>query len=116
MFKKLQQIFYYSTSFEQAKLAYRDFKKEFAKKYPTAISRLEIDIEQCFTFYLFPHTHWRRIRTSNKLERVNRELRRRLDVIGRHPSESGCLALIYHVAAKYAVEQPGVVADTFTNN
>ena len=116
MFRRLQQIFYYSTSFEQAKCAYRDFKKEFAKKYPTAISRLEIDIDQCFTFYLFPHTHWRRIRTSNKLERVNRELRRRLDVIGRHPSESGCLALIYHVAAKYAVEQPGVVADDFTNN
>lgn len=114
IFKKLQKIFYGATSFEQAKIAYRDFKKEFANKYPTAISRLETDIDQCFTFYLFPYTHWRRIRTSNKLERVNRELRRRLDVIGRHPSEEGCLALIYHVAAKYAVQQLGVTVDSLT--
>ena len=80
------------------------------------MSRLETDIDQCFTFYLFPYSHWRRIRTSNKLERVNRELRRRLDVIGRHPSESGCLALIYHVAAKYAQEQTGIGADDLVNN
>lgn len=114
--KKLKFIFYGATSFEQAKLAYKVFKKEFFKKYPTAISRLEMDIDQCFTFYLFPYAHWRRIRTANKLERVNRELRRRLDVIGRHPSEAGCLALIYHIAAKYAGQQIGITVDELTKN
>lgn len=114
--KKLKQVFYGATSFEQAKIAFQELKKEFGKRYPTAMSRLETDIDQCFTFYLFPYSHWRRIRTSNKLERVNRELRRRLDVIGRHPSEAGCLALIYHVAAKYAAEQKGIHADELVNN
>ena len=114
--KKLKRVFYGATSFEQAKLAFKEFKKEYAKKYPTAITRLETDIEQCFTFYLFPYAHWRRIRTSNKLERVNRELKRRLKVIGRHPSEEGCLALIYHVAAKYATQQIGITADELVIN
>lgn len=45
------------------------------------------------------------MRTSNKLERLNRETRRRLSVIGRHPDELGCLSLIYAVTKKYAASQ-----------
>jgi len=102
LYKKLAKIFYGATSLEQAKLFIKEFKKEFTNKYPTAVERLERDLEQCLTFYLFPANHWKRIRTSNKLERLNRELRRRLDVIGRHPDELGCLALIHQVAKKYS--------------
>ena len=45
------------------------------------------------------------MRTSNKLERLNKEIRRRLNVIGRHPDEMGCLSLIYAVTKKYAAQQ-----------
>jgi transposase-like protein len=45
------------------------------------------------------------MRTSNKLERLNGEIRRRLKVIGRHPEELGCLSLIYAVTKKYAACQ-----------
>ena len=100
--RNLLKYFYGATSLEQAKLFIKEFKKEFTNKYPTAVERLERDLEQCLTFYLFPANHWKRIRTSNKLERLNRELRRRLDVIGRHPDELGCLALIHQVAKKYS--------------
>lgn len=68
----------------------KNFKKEFGKKYPTATDKLMTDLDQCLTFYLFPANHWRRMRTSNKIERLNRELKRRIKVIGRHPDESGC--------------------------
>jgi transposase-like protein len=102
---KLHQVFYGATSLEQAKLFIKDFKKEFHRKYPTAVERLETDLNQCLTFYLFPASHWKRIRTSNKLERLNKEIRRRLDVIGRHPDETGCLALVYGVTKKYAEKQ-----------
>ncbi len=54
------------------------------------------------------------MRTSNKLERLNRELRRRLDVIGRHPDEDGCLSLIHAVAIKYAANQNGFMIDELT--
>ncbi len=45
------------------------------------------------------------MRTSNKLERLNKEIRRRLNVVGRHPDELGCLSLIYAVTKKYADQQ-----------
>ena len=110
----LNQIFYGSTSLEQAKGYIKKFKREFAKKYSTAFERLQTDLDQCLTFYLFPAHHWRRIRTSNKLERVNLEIRRRLNVIGRHPDESGCLSLIYAVVKKYAKNQNGFKVDDIT--
>lgn len=102
---KLSKIFFGSTSLEQAKTATAAFVREYRKIYPTAVSRLQNDLEQALTFYLFPTAHWRRIRTSNKLERLNLEIRRRLNVIGRHPSEEGCLALVYQTAKRHADRQ-----------
>ena len=114
MRKRISRIFYGATSLEQAKLFIKDFKKEFGKKYPTAIECLDRDLEQCLTFYLFPANHWKRIRTSNKLERLNLEIRRRLKVIGRHPSEEGCMALIYQLSSRYSFRQQNVKANDLT--
>ena len=109
--KKLNTIFYGATSLEQAKLFFKEFKKTYGSKFPSAISILESDIDQCLTFYLFPRNHWLKIRTSNKLERLNLEIRRRLNPIGRHPSEEGCLALIYQVAKNYSYPQQRVLVN-----
>lgn len=107
--KILKQIFYGATSLEQAKQFVNNFKKEFNKKYPTATDKLMTDLDQCLTFYLFPVNHWRRMRTANKIERLNRELKRRIKVIGRHPDEGGCLSLIYAVSKKYAKDQQSYI-------
>ena len=111
--KVLNQIFYGATSLPQAKQFIKNFKKEFSKKYPTAVERLEEDLDQCLAFYLFPPNHWKRIRTSNKLERLNKEIRRRLDVIGRHPDELGCLSLIFQIGKRYALTQRPFKATEF---
>ena len=108
---KLNRIFYGATSLEQAKQALRDFKIEYKKTYPSAISRLEDELEQSLMFYLFPTNHWRRIRTSNRLERMNKEIRRRLRVIGRHPSESGCLSLVFQVCKRYQENKNAFIAN-----
>jgi len=105
VWKLLQPIFYGATSLEQAKQFIKAFQSTLKKEFPTAVSRLEQDLDQCLSFYLFPTQHWRRMRTSNKLERLNKEIRRRLNVIGRHPDELGCLSLIYGVTKKYAEQQ-----------
>jgi putative transposase len=104
---KLNKIFYGATSLEQAKEAFRNFRREYIKVYPSAVGRLENDLDQALTFYLFPANHWKRIRTSNRLERLNKEIRRRLDVIGRHPDEDGCLSLVYATSKRYAVGKYG---------
>lgn len=106
--KALNSIFYGATSLEQAKLFIKEFKKQYAKKFPSAISIFETDLDQCLTYYIFPRNHWLKIRTSNKLERLNLEIRRRLNVIGRHPNEESCLALIYQVSTNYSFPQQRV--------
>jgi putative transposase len=103
--RSLKRIFYGATSLEQAKQFVKDFKRDHAKTYPTAFERLMTDLDQCLVFYIFPTNHWKRVRTSNKLERLNKEIKRRLKVVGRHPDEHGCLSLIYAVSQKYAKQQ-----------
>jgi putative transposase len=105
VWKLLQPIFYGASSLEQAKIFVKKFQQALRKEFPAAVSRLEADLDQCLGFYLFPAHHWKRMRTSNKLERLNKEIRRRLNVIGRHPDELGCLSLIYAVTKKYAAAQ-----------
>jgi putative transposase len=103
--KKLNDIFYNATSLEQAKLFAIGFKKNYIKKFPTAVSIFENDLDQCLTYYIFPRNHWKKLRTSNKIERLNLEVRRRMNAIGRHPSEEGALSLIYQVTKNYAFPQ-----------
>lgn len=64
----LRRIFYAPT-FEHAKEAVYLFEKKLRKKYPSAVDCLIKDIDSCLTYYKFPHIHWRRIRTTNAIER-----------------------------------------------
>jgi|GEM_PF-2439640 len=108
---KLNRIFYGATSLEQTKQALKDFKREYSKIYPFVIGRLEDGLDQSLAFYLFPSNHWKRIRTSNRLERMNKEIRRRLRVIGRHPSESGCLSLVFQVCKRNQENKNAFIAN-----
>ena len=109
----INRIFYGATSLEQAKLAVIDFKLRYSKVYPSAVECLERDLDQCLTYYLFPVSHWRRIRTSNCLERMNLEIKRRIKSIGRHPAEDGCLALVYRICMNYSENKYGFRANAF---
>lgn len=42
----------------------------------------------------FPPEHWRRIRTNNGIERINREIRRRTRVVGTFPNGNSALTLV----------------------
>ena len=51
-------------------------------------------IPETLSYYAFPQEHWRRIRTNNPLERVNREIRRRTRVVGCFPDGNSALMLV----------------------
>lgn len=51
----------------------------------------------------FPPEHWRRIRTNNRIERINREIRRRTRAVGTFPDGNSTLMLAT-VRLKYIVE------------
>lgn len=51
----------------------------------------------------FPREHWRRIRTNNAIERLNREIRRRTRVVGTFPDGKSALPLVT-ARLKYVAE------------
>ncbi len=67
-------------------------------KYQEKASRLaewmETNIPEGLTIFAFPAEHRRRIRTTNMLERINREIRRRTRVVSIFPNEAACLRLV----------------------
>lgn len=73
----------------------RDLIARFKDRYTSAMECLERDLEECVTHLRFPEDHHQRIRTTNRLERLNGESRRRTKVIPRFPTERSCLTLLY---------------------
>lgn len=55
---------------------------------------LETNIPEGLTVFAFPENHRRRLRTANGLERLNREIRRRVQVVSIFPNEAACLRLV----------------------
>ncbi len=51
-------------------------------------------IDETLTYMAFPREHWRRIRTNNPIERMNREIRRRTKVVGNFPDGRSALMLV----------------------
>jgi transposase-like protein len=49
---------------------------------------------ETFSYYAFPMEHWRLLRTNNPLERINREIRRRTQVVGSFPDGESALMLV----------------------
>lgn len=65
----------------------------YEKRYPKIADKLEAEAEQTLTCFNFPESHRRRIRTTNALERLHEELRRRTRVVRIFPDPESCLRL-----------------------
>ena len=67
---------------------------EYEKKAPEFSKWLEENIEEGLTIYQFPKEHRKKIRTSNGIERVNREIKRRTRVAVLFPNTESALRLV----------------------
>src|SRR5215204_2579373 len=65
---------------------------------------LEEHLEECLTCLTFPESHRRRIRTTNGLERLNQEIKRRTRVVRIFPNREACLRLVTALAVEQSEE------------
>lgn len=94
---ELKALFYQKDR-QAADQAVAAFIEKYEKIYPTAIECLQRDLEACLTFYAYPKTHWKTIRTNNIIERLFGEVKRRSHkMAAAFRNEGSCLLLFYAV-------------------
>jgi putative transposase len=72
--------------------------------HPRVACHLEEHIEECLSCLAFPESHRRRIRTTNGLERLNQEIKRRTRVVRIFPNREACLRLVTALAVEQSEE------------
>ena len=82
-------------SLEEAKKAYREFVVKWKKLVPKVVASLEEAGEELLTFYRFPNSQWKSLRTTNAIERLNGEFRRRVKTQGSLPSAQAAELLLF---------------------
>ena len=86
----------------------RRYLKKAVNKYaliaPKLADWMEANIPEGFTVFSFPREHQRRLRTSNYLERLSQEIKRRTRVVRVFPNEQSCLRLISAILMEVSEE------------
>jgi transposase-like protein len=72
--------------------------------HPRVAELLEEHIEECLSCLAFPESHRKRIRTTNGLERLNQEIKRRTRVVRIFPNRTSCLRLVSALAVEQSEE------------
>ena len=83
-----------SATLESARYEIQSTVNKFTSLAPKFTNWLEENIEESLTVYNYPPEHRKRLRTTNGLERVNREIKRRTRVAVMFPNEESALRLV----------------------
>ena len=87
---------------EQAYRRAEDLCQQYERRFPKAIRCLEAGLEDSLAFYAFPQLDARKISSTNVLERLNREIRRRTNVVGIFPNPDAYTRLVITYLMEYA--------------
>lgn len=89
----------------EAKKRTEEFIKKYIEHYPRAIKCLEEGLEDSLSYYAFPCLEVKKISSTNMLERLNREIRRKSRVVGIFPNEESYMRLVTMYLIEYSEER-----------
>jgi transposase-like protein len=89
----------YAKDGKAAESAREAFRRKWEKGCPGVVRSLDEGGDELLTFYGFPKQQWKTIRTTNVIERLNGEFRRRVKTQGSLPTEDAALVLLFSLVA-----------------
>jgi putative transposase len=95
----LRSIFY-ASSREKADEFYKSFYEKWDKEIPSAVKSLTQSLDACLTFFKFPEEEWISLRTTNVIERLNKEFKRRTKSMEIVAGENACYGLLAFISSK----------------
>lgn len=94
---------FYASSKSKALEFFDQLKSRWQKDLPSAVKCLENSLESCLTYLQFPEEEWICLRTTNVIERVNKEFKRRTKPMEIVAGERSCYTLLAFVCLKMEV-------------
>jgi putative transposase len=88
---------YQASSRQAAQGIFQRWARKWRPLRPRAVACVERDLEELLTFYAFPAAHWRKIRTTNIIERAFREVRRRTRPMSSFTNPASCDRIVFGV-------------------
>ena len=100
--KELLKEIWLAPSVRLAQQRAEQLSEQYGKRFPKAIELLKDRLEDSLAFYAFPELDARKISSTNMLERLNKEIRRRTNVAGIFPNKDSYLRLVTTYLMEYA--------------
>jgi putative transposase len=79
---------------EQVRAHWQQVTEMLRKQFPGAVPVMEAARDDVLAFLHFPQEHWRKIWSTNPLERLNKEIKRRTNVVGIFPNDAAIVRLV----------------------
>jgi len=79
---------------EQVRAHWQQVTAMLRKQFPGAVPVMEAARDDVLAFLHFPQEHWRKIWSTNPLERLNKEIKRRTNVVGIFPNDPAIVRLV----------------------
>lgn len=102
--KRDYDLIRYAKDGMKAREAYTSFLAKWRKLCPAVARSLEEAGENLLTLYAFPKAMWRSLRTTNSIENVNREFRRRTKTQASFSTEASAVTLLFGLVAFGQIE------------